>query len=240
VRVIVDNPSPHALKPGMFVRAVARPKVAASGQVMNPDLNGKWICPMHPEVVKDDPGSCDVCGMPLVTAESLGYVAETEGNAPLVIPVTAALKTGKRAVVYVEIPDQEKPTYEGREVQLGQRLGDFYIVESGLEEGDRVVTRGAFKLDAELQIRAKPSMMSMPSERLVANSHQPLAKKNQTLCPIMGGAVNREVFTDYNGMRIYFCCGGCDGTFLEDPEKYLEQMRAEGVEPEKVEGHHAH
>ncbi|MCK5676356.1 MAG: DUF3347 domain-containing protein, partial [Verrucomicrobia bacterium] len=136
------------------------PKVAANGRVMDSGLAGKWISPMHPEVIKDGSGSCDVCGMPLVTAESLGYVAETEANAPLLIPITAALKTGKRAVVYVELPDREKPSYEGREVQLGSRLGDFYVVETGLEEGERVVTRGAFKLDAELQIRAKPSMMS--------------------------------------------------------------------------------
>lgn len=159
VRVIVDNPT-LKLKPGMFVRAIARPKVAQDGNVMNAGLAGKWISPMHPEVIKDDPGSCDVCGMPLVTAESLGYVSESEANAPLLIPVSAAMKTGKRAVVYVEIPDKEKPTYEGREVQIGVRLGDFYVVESGLEEGERVVTRGAFKLDAELQLRAKPSMMS--------------------------------------------------------------------------------
>ncbi|RKX46418.1 MAG: efflux transporter periplasmic adaptor subunit [Verrucomicrobia bacterium] len=163
VRVIVENEN-GKLKPGMFVRAVARPKMASSGRVMDAGLAGKWISPMHPEIVKDGPGSCDVCGMPLVTAESLGYVAETEANAPLLIPVTAALKTGKRAVVYVELPDREKPSYEGREVRLGQRLGNFYIVEEGLEEGERVVTRGAFKLDAELQIRAKPSMMSAPSE----------------------------------------------------------------------------
>ena len=106
-----------------------------------PSLSGKWISPMHPEIVKDEPGSCDVCGMPLVTAESLGYVAsEDDSNAPLLIPVTAALKTGKRAVAYVEVPDQKKPTYEGREVVLGMRLGDFYVVKSGLEEGERVIT----------------------------------------------------------------------------------------------------
>jgi Cu(I)/Ag(I) efflux system membrane fusion protein len=60
--------------------------------------------------------------------------------------------------------DKEKPTYEGREVELGVRLGNFYVVASGLEEDERVVTRGAFKLDAELQIHAKPSMMSASSE----------------------------------------------------------------------------
>jgi len=246
VRVIVENKNDR-LKPGMFVRAIARPKVTDQGLVMNPELAGKWISPMHPEIVKDGPGSCDICGMPLVTAESLGYVSENTDNAPLLIPITAALKTGKRAVVYVEIPDQEKPTYEGREVQLGMRLGDFYIVKSGLKEGEHVVTRGAFKLDAELQIRAKPSMMSMAIEELAQSREDakhienklgdsaPLREKNsQSLCPVMGNAINKDVFTDYNGMRIYFCCGGCDGTFLEDPDKYLDQMKSEGVVPEKI------
>lgn len=231
VRVIVENKS-HRLKPGMFVRAIARPQVGENGRIMNPDLAGKWISPMHPEIVKDAPGPCDVCGMPLVTAESLGYVAnDDDSKAPLLIPVTAALKTGKRAIVYVEIPDQEKPTYEGREVALGRRLGDFYIVESGLEEGEHVVTRGAFKLDAELQIRAKPSMMSMPSEKL---NDLPIEMKPQTHCPIMGGEINKDVFTDYNGMRIYFCCGGCDTEFNATPEKHLTTMRAEGIEPEAL------
>ncbi|MFA7173468.1 MAG: efflux RND transporter periplasmic adaptor subunit [Kiritimatiellia bacterium] len=163
VRVIVDNPTLE-LKPGMFVRAIAKPMVAQNGRVMNSGLAGKWVSPMHPEVIKDGPGSCDVCGMPLVTAESLGYVTESKQNAPLLIPISAAMKTGKRAVVYVELPEKDKLTYQGREIELGLRLGDFYVVQGGLLEGERVVTRGAFKLDAELQIRAKPSMMSSIEE----------------------------------------------------------------------------
>lgn len=79
---------------------------------------------MHPEVVKDEPGSCDVCGMPLVTAKSLGYVAGDTSNAPLLIPATAPLKTGKRAVVYVEILGREKPADPGH----SGRLGGFCLV----------------------------------------------------------------------------------------------------------------
>ena len=59
--------------------------------------------------------------------------------------------------------------------------------------------------------------------------------KPQIQCPVMSGAINKEFFTDYNGMRIYFCCPGCDAAFKEDPEKYIEQMRAEGIQPEKLE-----
>jgi Cu(I)/Ag(I) efflux system membrane fusion protein len=79
--------------------------------------------------------------------------------APLVIPASAPLITGKRAVVYVAVPGQEG-TYEGREVVLGPRAGDWYLVASGLAEGERVVVNGNFKIDSAAQILAKPSMMS--------------------------------------------------------------------------------
>jgi len=161
VRVNVPNPD-GKLKPEMFVHAVVRPQVAKGGKVMDPDLAGKWISPMHPEIVKDQPGECDICGMPLVRAESLGYVsAETDDAAPpIVIPYSAAMVTGTRAVVYVEDPNAEEPTFDGREIVLGPRAGDYYIVKHGLEVGELVVARGNFKIDAEIQIQAKPSMMT--------------------------------------------------------------------------------
>lgn len=161
VRVNVANPE-MKLKPGMFVRAVVRAKLAGSGRVMAAALAGKWICPMHPEEVKGSAGKCGICEMPLVRTESLGYVAADPDKAekPLVIPASAPLITGKRAIVYVVVPDRQKPTFEGREIVLGPRAGDYYLVRRGLKEGERVVTKGSFKIDAELQIQAKPSMMT--------------------------------------------------------------------------------
>jgi len=255
VRVNVPNPD-GKLKPDMFVHATVKPTVAVGGRVMDPNLAGKWISPMHPEIVKDEPGTCDVCGMQLVRAEALGYVTpETdERRPPLVIPYSAALVTGTRAIVYVELPvmpagigtafqgigaaleageveqvrktfavfsnvldrpyDQPgtdyarelwngyadrlaehalagkrvqskkeaeavyariepimnqlreefapigQPTFEGREIVLGPRAGNFYLVRHGLKEGELVVTQGNFKIDAEIQIQAKPSMMT--------------------------------------------------------------------------------
>jgi Cu(I)/Ag(I) efflux system membrane fusion protein len=58
------------------------------------------------------------------------------------------------------LPGKEKPTFEGRAVVLGPRAGGYYLVKEGLAEGERVVTKGNFKIDASLQIQAKPSMMS--------------------------------------------------------------------------------
>jgi membrane fusion protein, copper/silver efflux system len=79
---------------------------------------------------------------------------------PLVVPASAPLITGRRAVVYVQDPDSPDPVFHGREVVLGPRAGDFYVIHSGLSEGERVVTRGNFKIDSELQIRGRPSMMA--------------------------------------------------------------------------------
>jgi Cu(I)/Ag(I) efflux system membrane fusion protein len=100
--------------------------------------------------------------MPLVTTESQGYVSDdpTLIEKPLVIPVSAALVTGTRAIVYVQVPDADKPTFEGREIALGPKAGDYYLVRSGLSEGELVVVKGNFKIDSALQIMAKPSMMT--------------------------------------------------------------------------------
>lgn len=171
VRVNIDN-SDGRLKPGMFVRAIASARLGASGEVLNGSLANKWVGPMHPEVIRDAPGECDKCGMDLVPAETLGLVPPTgDARDPLIVPQSAVLVTGKRAVVYVEVPEAERPTYEGREIRLGPRAGDEYVVLSGLEEGEQVVVNGAFRIDSSMQIRAKPSMMSAPDDHAQHAEH---------------------------------------------------------------------
>ncbi|MFG0284397.1 MAG: efflux RND transporter periplasmic adaptor subunit [Phycisphaerales bacterium JB039] len=163
VRVAVDN-TERQLKPGMFVSAVVRPRIGAGGVIISDELAGKWVSPMHPTIVKDEPGQCDICGMDLVPAESLGVVGAPETvEAPLVVPRTAVLFTGARSLVFVEEMGASPPAYDLREVMLGPRAGDFYIVREGLKEGEPVVVNGAFRLDSAMQIAGKPSMM-MPGE----------------------------------------------------------------------------
>jgi Cu(I)/Ag(I) efflux system membrane fusion protein len=117
---------------------------------------------MHPEVVAEEPEECPRCGMTLVTTESLGYVrGDLDEEAPIVIPVSAPLVTGKRAVVYVRVPDAANPTFEGREIVLGPRAGEVYVVREGLTEGEEVVVHGAFRIDSSLQILGRPSMLSL-------------------------------------------------------------------------------
>lgn len=59
--------------------------------------------------------------------------------------------------------------------------------------------------------------------------------KPQTTCPVMAGrAVDSKLYVDANGYRIYVCCGGCIKEVKADPAKYIEQMKAAGVELEKA------
>jgi membrane fusion protein, copper/silver efflux system len=160
VRLNVPNPQGR-LRPGMFARATLQVAMTAGGEAYGPELEGKWICPMHPEITDVDPGPCTVCGMPLEPAGSLDAIPVVDPVVlPLVIPATAPLITGRRAVVYVQMPGRDVPTFEGRTVTLGPRAGEHYLVLDGLMEGERVVTHGNFKIDSELQIRGRPSMMA--------------------------------------------------------------------------------
>jgi len=58
--------------------------------------------------------------------------------------------------------------------------------------------------------------------------------KAQTLCPVSGKAIKKDVYTDYNGKRIYFCCPGCSDDFDKDPARYVQQMESQGVILEKT------
>lgn len=159
LRVIAEN-TEELLKPEMFVQATLRVRPDAQGWITISEMAGKWLCPMHPDIVREGADSCPVCGMPLVTAENLGIRTKSSGVLPLVVPASSVLWTGKRAVVYVQVPDRAVPTFEGRQITLGPRAGEYYLVEAGLEEGQIVVSKGAYRMDADLQIQAKPSMMN--------------------------------------------------------------------------------
>jgi|YNPNPStandDraft_1061719.scaffolds.fasta_scaffold26453_2 Cu(I)/Ag(I) efflux system membrane fusion protein len=97
---------------------------------------------------------------------------EKGGEPPLVIPASAPLITGKRALVYVA-RSEEEGVFEGRQVVLGPKAKDHYVVREGLKEGEQVVVNGNFKIDSAIQILAKPSMMTMDQGGPVAGHHWP-------------------------------------------------------------------
>ncbi|NIA06169.1 MAG: YHS domain-containing protein [Actinobacteria bacterium] len=51
----------------------------------------------------------------------------------------------------------------------------------------------------------------------------------QTTCPVMGRKINKNIYEDYKGKRVYFCCNGCPKTFKDDPEKFMKKMADQGI-----------
>jgi YHS domain-containing protein len=46
----------------------------------------------------------------------------------------------------------------------------------------------------------------------------------QTTCPVMGGPINKAIFVEYQGKKVYFCCNACPDVFKADPAKYIAKL----------------
>ena len=55
----------------------------------------------------------------------------------------------------------------------------------------------------------------------------------QQVCPVMGGKINKKLYYEYNGQKIYVCCDGCIAKIKENPEKYLKKVKEDIAKAEK-------
>ncbi len=55
----------------------------------------------------------------------------------------------------------------------------------------------------------------------------------QKLCPVLSGKIDKNLYTDYMGKRVYYCCSGCKVEFMKDPEKFIKKMEDQGIQIEK-------
>ncbi len=77
-----------------------------------------------------------------------------------------------------------------------------------------------------------------PAEKTVVE-----AEILQKTCPVMGLPIDKNIYVDYEGRRVYFCCQMCVDTFNKDPQKYLAIVDAElksGGAEAAHEGHEGH
>jgi YHS domain-containing protein len=56
----------------------------------------------------------------------------------------------------------------------------------------------------------------------------------QTICPVLGGEIDKSIYADYKGYRIYFCCSDCPDIFKKNPEKYMKILKDSGAILEKA------
>ena len=68
----------------------------------------------------------------------------------------------------------------------------------------------------------------------IAPSYATSKEANQTTCPVMEGTVNKNIYADYKGKRVYFCCPPCLKAFKKDPDTYMKKLEEQGVVLEKA------
>lgn len=234
VRIHLDNPGLR-LKPDMWVTAQIDAELSSAGRAAVPAPGGAFACPMHTWEAAAQAAACPICEMDMLRVEGLPqYTPPTEPAPILCVPRDAVMQTGTRALVYVETAPG---TYRGTEVTVGplahgEDSRDYYPILSGLSGKERVVTRGNFAIDSQMQLAGKPSLFTARGfgdaqpEGHAAPGKAGAASSRQTICPVMGNAINPEVFIEYRGVKVYFCCPPCIEKFQADPDNYLSELPA--------------
>lgn len=158
VRVNLKNPD-RRLKAAMYASATIRVRLQGNGQPAPTGLEGKFSCPMHPEVIQDEAGKCSICKMDLIQipdgspfAQHVGHKHQDDAKGatspehaahaagkltekmppanPLSIPASAVLDTGRRQIAYRQTKDEN---FELVELQVGP-------LAMGADEAGRVVS----------------------------------------------------------------------------------------------------
>ena len=102
-----------------------------------PELAGKWMCPMHPEIVKDNPGDCDSMRH-AARSDRVSWLRlrrERRDRSTAGHPRIRSTDHRQAGVVYVELPRRTGNVSRSRN-PLGPKVGNQYIVLDGLAEGE--------------------------------------------------------------------------------------------------------
>lgn len=176
---------------------------------------------------------------------------ESAADKTLRVPVSAVVRHANQDVVYIEtMPGM----FDGVSVQIGPREDDFYPVLAGLKADQRVVTMGAFLIDAESRLHPNvatqyfgagtnnrqpepPKRRTEPKKSSEPLSDADLAEiKRQRICPVTEaplGSMGTPVFATVRGRKVFLCCRGCESGLLADPDKFLARLKhsTEDVSP---------
>lgn len=188
----------------------------------------------------------------LVTGMLENNTKKASKTMPLSVPKSAVLWTGKRSVVYVKVPDMEVPSFQFREVELGDALGEYYQILEGLEAGEEVVTNGSFTIDAAAQLNNQSSMMNKSvklkkeDDGAVPNflEDTPSAFKQQLNAVANAYIVLKDAFVQTDATsaasaaeQVVLALEKMDGTLLENEEAdlyWLDQFAILSVHTQKI------
>lgn len=196
----------------------------------------RWWCPMHSQVTSEREGAvCEPCnGMKLVP-HVIRY--RPEGQV-LAVAESAVVDTGRRKFVYVE---RMPGMFDAVEVSLGPRCGGEYPVISGIDAGQRVVSQGAFLVDAETRLNPSLAVGYFGATPQGADAHETTTAKArnsnsdsasiaaQRICPVTGkalGSMGMPVRVEVADRVVFLCCAGCESALRDDASKYLKKLEA--------------
>lgn len=154
---------------------------------------------------------------PEMYAEAIVTARLQQYDNQIVIPQSAVLWTGKRSIVYVSLSGYDTPVYQLREIELGPSLGNSYVVLSGLEDGEFIVTNGAFAIDASAQLEGKRSMMNDHAGQAVTGhaGHEMNGTTGNAMHSVHSMATNetpetaRKEQTEHTMLKVEGNCGMC-------------------------------
>lgn len=145
------------LRPGDYANATITVPAIRRKTVYDPALAGKFISPMHPQIIRDQAGDCPLCGMDLIATSELGFAPQPlPPNLSVTVPRSAVLMAGKNSVVYVET---DPGRFEIRRVSLGPLTENEAVIYAGIDAGETVATNGNFLIDSQMQLAGNPSLL---------------------------------------------------------------------------------
>jgi hypothetical protein len=237
VRLEVEN-ARQELRPGMSLTTWVRVPVAGVSwftQAGAEEMRNRAVVDLVARSLVAPTGTMPVAGLQPLTRSAVEQAAWRQGRVAAV-PESAVIDTGEKKIVYIEsMPGM----FDGVEVSLGRRCGDFYPVLRGLELGQRVVSVGAFLLDAASRLNpslaasyfgagrqgqeTRPEPGPQPNKTSAEDDKTLIAK--QKVCPVTGeplGSMGEPFKVVVNGRTVFLCCKGCEKKLRKDPEKYFK------------------
>lgn len=122
----------------------------------------------------------------------------------LVIPASGILQSGSRDIAFVSRNDGH---IEPRDVTVGERVGDNFVVLRGLKAGEQIVTSANFLIDSESQLQAALGSFAPPPPGAGAAAAINAVQANVDLTtdpspPHKGSNIFRVKVTDANGVSV--------------------------------------
>ena len=157
-------------------KATGLPEQAAAVQVFRcPMAKADWLQTASETANPYYGSSMLTCGAAVESipkADAVAAAATQPSTIPagevLAIPRSSVIDTGRNKIVYVE---SAPGVFDMHAVKLGVPAGDWYPVVEGLNQGDKVVTAGAFLIDAENRLNPTPTTGPAPSATVQPAAH---------------------------------------------------------------------